>query len=306
VGRILKLIVITPAGRERYLRLLSHYVLRSPEVAEWHLWDNCRTAEDRKYLRELAASDPRCRIKEIPGSDGTNIFISRFFEFCDDPDALYLRLDDDVVYVQEDFFPRFVERAVAERENAAWFAPMIINNAICTWLLKHRSAFHFEGPVTPEATCRFVWRRPQAAIALHPLFIEAVKTGRRDVFKVPDETIRLARFSINAIGFFGSTKKALGDKFCPPGVDDEEWLTVVMPLYARKPGMIFGDMFVAHFSFVTQERFILRTDILNQYYALAGLTPPPFKMPPLTWGDKLNVWRQPSSITRLKYRMALP
>jgi hypothetical protein len=38
----MKLIVVTPAGREKYLRLLSHYVLRSPEVAEWQLWDNCR------------------------------------------------------------------------------------------------------------------------------------------------------------------------------------------------------------------------------------------------------------------------
>jgi hypothetical protein len=55
----MKLIVVTPAGRERYLRLLSHYVLASPEVLEWQLWDNCRTESDRAYLRELAASDPR-------------------------------------------------------------------------------------------------------------------------------------------------------------------------------------------------------------------------------------------------------
>ena len=42
----MKLIVVTPAGREKYLRLLSHYVLKSSDVHEWHLWDNCRLPED--------------------------------------------------------------------------------------------------------------------------------------------------------------------------------------------------------------------------------------------------------------------
>ena len=37
----MKLIVVTPAGRENYLRLLGHYVLGSPEVDEWQIWDNC-------------------------------------------------------------------------------------------------------------------------------------------------------------------------------------------------------------------------------------------------------------------------
>ena len=44
----MKLIVVTPAGRERYLRLLAHYVLGSRDVAEWQLWDNCRKESDRR------------------------------------------------------------------------------------------------------------------------------------------------------------------------------------------------------------------------------------------------------------------
>ena len=109
----MKLIVVTPAGREKYLRLLSHYVLRSPEVAEWHLWDNCRNAVDRVYLHSLAASDARCKLKQLPGADGNFGIIGSFFQFCDDADALYLRLDDDIVFIEEGFFPRFVARAMA-------------------------------------------------------------------------------------------------------------------------------------------------------------------------------------------------
>src|SRR6185295_19749431 len=133
----MKLIVVTPAGREKYLRLLSHYVLGSPEVAEWQLWDNARNAADRAYVHRLAASDPRCRLKQLTGADGSFDAIAGFWRCCDDPEAIYLRLDDDVVFVEPDFFPRFVARARKERGKALWFSPLVINNAICNWLLKH-------------------------------------------------------------------------------------------------------------------------------------------------------------------------
>jgi hypothetical protein len=32
-----KLVVVTPAGRARYMRVLARYVLASSAVAEWHL-----------------------------------------------------------------------------------------------------------------------------------------------------------------------------------------------------------------------------------------------------------------------------
>jgi hypothetical protein len=280
-------------------------VLSSPDVAEWQLWDNCRNDDDRAYLRQLAASDPRCKIKELPGSDGTNASIGRFFKFCDDVDAFYVRLDDDVVYLQEDFFPKFASRALAARGDAVWFAPVIINNAICSWLLKLRAALRFEGPVTPYASCKFAWRRPELALALHPVFIEAVRANRLADFKIADEAVRLCRFSINAIGFFGADKVKLGERFCPAGEDEEEWLSIVFPIEAGKSGMIFGDLLAAHFSFYTQERFILQTDILRQYYQLAGIEPPPYQNPPIRLKDKLRALRSSFLGDKLEYDIAL-
>src|SRR5262245_41317243 len=135
----MKLIVVTPAGREKYLRLLSHYVLGSSEVAEWHLWDNCRNDSDRAYLHSLAPTDSRGKLKQLHGADGGFGIIGSFFQFCDDPDAFYLRLDDDIVFIEDGFFTKFLARAVAERGKAIWFAPIIINNAICNFMLKHFS-----------------------------------------------------------------------------------------------------------------------------------------------------------------------
>ncbi len=61
---------------------------------------------------------------------GFNV-IGDFYRFCDDAEAFYLRLDDDVVFVEDGFFQKFMARVMAERGSAIWYAPLIINNAIC-------------------------------------------------------------------------------------------------------------------------------------------------------------------------------
>jgi len=276
----MRLIVVTPAGREKYLRLLAHHVLGSPEVDEWQLWDNCRKEIDRAYVHKLAASDPRCKLKQLPGADGSAQIIGGFFQFCDDPDALYLRLDDDVVFIEDGFFPRFIQRAEAERGKAIWFSPLIINNAVCNFLLKHLSRMVISGPITCQAMCPFSWAYPNFPEALHPVFIEAARTGRLDDFRVPDRDVRMSRFSINALGFFGAEKVALGDQFMPPGCpEEEEWLSAALPAKLDRPGKIFGDLLVAHFSFYTQQRRLLQTSILDDYYRLVGLPAPQYWRP---------------------------
>jgi hypothetical protein len=304
----MKLIVVTPAGREKYMRLLSHYVLRSPEVAEWQLWDNCRNESDRAYLRTLAGSDLRCKLKQLPDANGDNQAIGSFFQFCDDPDALYLRLDDDIVFIEEGFFSKFTARATAERGRAIWFAPIVINNAICNFLLQQLSRVAISGPITCQAMCPHSWAYPNLPEALHPVLIEAVRGGRLGDFRVPDRDVRLSRFSVNAIGFFGAEKIALGDAFLPPGcTEEEEWLSAVLPAKTDRPGKIFGDLIVAHFSFYTQERRLLQTDILDAYYSLAGLPAPQFERPAekVRLKDRLRPWRKRKSKAP-QYQVSLP
>jgi hypothetical protein len=277
----LKLIVVTPAGRERYLRLLSHYVLGSAEVVEWHLWDNCRNEADRAYLQTLADKDPRCKIKRLAHANGTIHNIGDFFQFCDDREAIYLRLDDDIVYVEPDFFPRFKARMLEQRGKALWYAPLIVNNAICSSLIQTLSKVELKGPITTQASCPDSWALPSFPIAMHPVLIDAVETGRIEAFRVPDREVRLSRFSINAIAFFGDEIVDMGAGFLPPDRNEEEWYSALLPMKLNRPGLVLGDLLVSHFSFYTQEAEVLRTDILERYYRLAGvawdqnLIPPP-------------------------------
>ena len=294
IGNPAKLIVVTPAGRERYLRLLAHYVLGEQVVHEWHLWDNCRNEDDRRYLHELAASDPRCKIKQLDGADGGFNVIGEFFRFCDDPEAFYLRLDDDVVYLEPGFLARFLQRALEQRGAALWFAPLVINNALCNTLIKHLSQVRVEGPVTAQAMCPSAWAHASFPAAMHPVLIEAAQSGRLAQFRVPDREVRLARLSINAIGFFGSEIVDLGDLFHAMGGEEEEWLSASLPTILDRPGRIFGDLIAADFSCYPQERDLLKTDILDRYYALAGLPAPRYEKPVdrVRLKDRLRPWRR--------------
>ncbi|MBZ9822722.1 hypothetical protein [Mesorhizobium sp. CA4] len=301
----MKLIVVTPAGREKYLGVLSHYVLKSSHVHEWHLWDNCRNEQDRAYLRQLASADSRIKIKTLPGANGKNDAIGRFFRFCDDPDAFYLRLDDDIVFLEDGFFENYMERVLTERGSALWYAPLIINNAICNTFIKYLSAVQIEGPLTCQAMCPFSWSHPTFPLAMHPILIEAVRTGRLGDFRVPDCEVKASRFSINAIGFFGSEIVELGDLFHPLG-DEEEWFSAVLPVKLGRPGKVFGDLIAAHFSFYPQEKALLGTTILEDYYDLAGLPAPVYKKTVVRLKDRLRPWKKYRNGTPPKYTITLP
>lgn len=284
-----RIIAVTPAGRKRYLELLAHYVLADVTIEEWRLWDNCRDPRDRVFLEELAQRHPgRVKLVRLPGADGGLRSINRFYPTLNDPNAFYIKLDDDIVWLPRHFGARLYQHAAAERTRYIWWSPLIINNALCSWLLKYYSQVSIDADLTAQAGCVHAWRSPAFAVHLHRAFIEAVRSRALAAFEVPDFAVSLARFSINCIGFFGSDVLRLGTTFCPPEVDDEEWLSAVLPSRVGRPGRIAGHLPVSHFSFYTQEHHLIASGVLEEYYRLAGLQPGAFEIPPLPFKHRLK------------------
>ena len=265
----MKVIAVTPAGRRRYLALLAKYVLSDETVAEWHLWDNCRDPADRTYLHSL--TDPRIRIVSLPNSTGDNRSINKFYRTMTDPDAFYVKLDDDICYLPPGFFGRFAAKAAASNANAIWFSPMVINNAICSWLLSFHGKIRCSQPLSCLAACAIGWRNPEFAVLLHRAFLSRLEAGQRESLHIPDATMTMGRFSINCLGVFGRDRNALGEAFCPLDVDDEEHISAFLPMLTKRPGQIIGDEVVAHFSYYTQERVVLDTDLLARYYQVEAM-----------------------------------
>lgn len=277
-----RIVVVTPAGRKRYLEILARYILGDSTVDEWHLWDNCRNPADRAYLYELVRSNSKIKIVTIDNPDGTNRSVNRFYRYTNDKETFYIKMDDDIVWLPAGFGGALYARAAAERENVMWWSPLVINNAICSWHLKHHSRLEIAPSLTAQASCPVGWRSPRFAYNLHSAFLNVAVQKNYDKVLVPDLVVSGSRFSINCIGYFGADVQKLGDAFCPENVDDEEWISAILPTLTNKSGKVIGSLQVAHFSFFTQEDFLLQTDILARYAKLAGLPATSYGQPRAT------------------------
>ena len=266
-----RVVAVTPAGRRRYLEVLKTYVLADEGIAEWQLWDNCRDPADRAYILALAERHAKIRIMRLPGSDGGNRAINRFYRFCTDPGVFYIKMDDDLMWLPPGFAADFLARALAGQGRYLWWSPLVVNNAVCAWLLQQHGALRIAAPLSAQANDPHGWRNPRFAEALHRAFLAQLRGEGAGLFRVADASVSVSRFSINCLGLFGADVAALGAEFCPAEADDEEWISAVLTYRTGRPGRVLGDLAVAHFGFFTQERHLLGTDVLDQYYDLAGL-----------------------------------
>ncbi|QPF73657.1 glycosyltransferase family 2 protein [Roseateles sp. DAIF2] len=293
-----KLVVVTPAGREHYLELLAHHLLSQPGLHEWQLWDNCRRESDRVYLRRLAQRDPRIRVVSIPAFEGCHRSSNRFYRRCDDPRAFYIKIDDDVVYLEPGALERLRQTARAQRQAAQllgrpvplWWSALVVNNAICSWLLKHHAKLELPERLSCQASDPLGGACPAFALRLHERFLAQVEQGRLEPFRVPDFPVSLSRLSINCLGFWGQDVLRLGQRFCPDDADEEEWLSAVLPSLTGRHGCVVGDVLVAHFACEAQEQALLRSGLLERYYALAGRPVPDYPLQGLSLPQRLRRW----------------
>ena len=98
----MKRIIVTPAGRKKYLEILYRYLVRDYNYGhfnEWHLWANTLIKEDIDYINFLSDKYDFIKIvnSKIP-VDGIKS-IGHFFEDYIDEKIVYLRLDDDIVWI---------------------------------------------------------------------------------------------------------------------------------------------------------------------------------------------------------------
>jgi hypothetical protein len=271
IHKIHKIIVVTPAGRRRYLEILSKYILADKSIDEWHLWDNCRREDDRAYLNKLAESFSKIKIIRIDKIDGSTKSINKFYKFITDEEVFYIRIDDDIVFMEKNFGYELYKKALETKDKYLWWSPLVINNALCTYYLFCKDILKTNYPLTAQCTDNYAHGSPFFAEKLHNWFIDVIRKGELDKIKSEGIDISISRFSVNCIGFFGERMKSLGQMLLPLG-DEEEWISATLPVKLNLPGRLVGDLIVSHFAFFTQEAYLLnKTKILNEYARIAGI-----------------------------------
>jgi len=254
-----KIVVNTAAGRRRYMRLLIPYILESKIVDRYDLWINTNNNADIEFFKKIESISSKVHLIWQPDGIVNGIeSINAFYKFCIDPDTIYFKIDDDVIWME----PYLIEKMVKFRiDNPQHFlvTPLVINNGFTTLLLYVHNKFKLKKGYNIDSC----WEKGTFAKELHDLFIQKyLITTKYQQLYVEDAIIALNRFSINAILWFGKDLAEISGII--PG-NDEEFLSLIYPTKKKLTCAWNGKAIVSHFAFGSQREVIDKTDILNKY-----------------------------------------
>jgi hypothetical protein len=273
----------TPYGREATVSILAEYLRRDHErgiVDEWVLCMNTDVDQmhDLVYAMKLALTNQdwivrKDRPEHCPRLRPKQRNTGYFYRYFTDPDTVYVRIDDDIVYVHEDAIERLVRHRLEAGSGVASF-PVMWNNSIISWYAQQAGIIPTEfgavgGPHCMDPTG---WANGQFAVKIHNLLLDSLEAGDdgSKFFLYQDMSLPVGmQFSVSVFASLGSMYAGLET----PGVlqpsEEESWHTVHQPRKVGQPNIIVGDALVSHYTFFPQGPIVRATNILDRYRALA-------------------------------------
>lgn len=268
----MRVILFCFAGREANMRLQLPYVRRilaeNPDV-EYHVWNLSRNVNDDAYLRFITGE----RIivhHELYGPDPWRRFddVYRYYARPEFADTLFVKIDDDVVFIETDKFVKFVNLVAAQPHSVV--SAQVVNNGACTPLEPglHRLFSQMGIPLLD------VHLHSRFAMASHRYFFDhADEMFDRPVQLVP---IHEDWLSINLIGYTSAVAQRIGRDLGAPSptfiagrtfsvrgkLGDEGLVNTLPRLVAR-------GFTACHLTFGPQEKYLSGADldVLRQGYA---------------------------------------
>lgn len=273
-----RVVVWTPFGREVTMSILVEYIRRDVErgiVDEYVLYMNTDDDQesDRAYGYSLGEKYDWITIQERPmrHPGPKQRSTGYFYRSAVDPDTVYVRLDDDIVYVHEDAIANLVKARVEMPSPVAVFGTTW-NNAIVSWFMQQAGVIPREwGECTYFCMDPTGWANGQFAVKIHELLLEKVEAGRaEDLFLYQDFPIQAGtQFSVSC---FASTGEFYRDLPNGPGVlvpdEEESFHTIHEPARLGRDNILIGNAIVSHLTFMPQRSIVLGTNILDRYRTL--------------------------------------
>lgn len=258
-----KVVVNTAAGRRRYMQYLIPYIVACPYVDRYDIWVNTHNGADIEFFKQIAEKFEVVNLVWQPdGVVNGNASINAFYKECVEPNTIYFKLDDDIVWME----PGLIEKMLQFRiDNPQYFlvTPLVVNNSLSTYLLQLAGKIQLDQYYNAESSHPILWKNGFFASALHNWFIEHyLRTGKWETLHLGKREMGMTRFSINAVLWFGDEMKKIGGVV--PG-DDEEFLSCIYPTCQGISNAWNGDAIVAHFAFFTQREELDRMGILEKY-----------------------------------------
>lgn len=276
-----RVVVCIPSGRYRYMRVLMPYLLserHADVIDEVRLWVNTDVPSDLEYFQRLELEHPKVVCVPNPGPLDKALYdakrahyqfndgIYRFYRSCVDADTLYVKVDDDICFIHDDFF-RNVLRATLEHERHSFACVAnVFNIPYVSKLLQDRGTIGDAlGHSTGDPRCPFACTNGEFAAYIHQQFLELAPNRIEELYFESHHLV--GRQRIGTMAWTGRNFKQFNGNVGPR---DEVELTTRIPETLKKPLWIVGDAVVSHFAF-SHQRAVLedQTDVLRSYLQLS-------------------------------------
>jgi hypothetical protein len=303
-----RVVAMTPFGREESVSILARYLERSHDegvLDQWLLFQNTDQHQDsdRAYAQRLADEHPWIVVLRRPGMKGwekdwhrlfpdsappkipehwyagpvqgvKQASTGRFYPYTVDPGAIYLRFDDDIVYVHRSAIIRLCDGAIDHPDRLAHFAT-IIHNAIVSHCLQEEERIPREwGTVSRHCVDPVGWSSADFAVRLHRAFLETAFQGcdsvdERWILKADVKLGWREQFSVSCFAIAGYEYAQL--KGFLTYDEEEHWLTMHHTGIVQRSNWIRRDAVVAHLSFFPHRQQVIDAGILEAYRHLADV-----------------------------------
>lgn len=267
-----KVVSVTPYGRHRYVEILVRHLLGLRHlIDEHHFWINTDDAEDLAFVENLARAYPDFfrLVYDSSRYSKKNCVprICHFWQKCDEDDTLYLKLDDDLVWMADGAIERLLEFRLDNPQYLAVF-PNTVNNSLCSHLHQRMGLLPDSPVIEYECLGEVSWRRWQTAQTCHETFFRLHAGDELSRYRFSTWQLRACeRFSINAMCWLGSDLAEGARRF---EGDDEQWVTEILPRQTHRHCCIVGDALVAHFAYGPQRAGLeANCEALAAYKAIA-------------------------------------
>jgi len=304
----MKLVVLTFGGRECSLKILFPLIKQYKQyIHEYRIYIATTIQSDIDYMEDFANenSDFVKTVYLIVNNrkilDDREKIWDNAYKSCQDDDTVYLKLDDDIVYIDETLFTDFIQYRVSNR-NAPLIYPVIINNLIHSCILQDNNIYNpyiksnildtwrkytyrrirehiinnkhsrlrigdFTGG--NDVLCPISWGNLKYCYDLHSQFLNDINANNVEKYHLERNIVLTSAepVSINVCSWIGEDLrqhvKDHGEIYY-----DEPWLAIYLPTWSGKHNEIYGKSFVSHYSYYRQRELGLdNTNLLDRYFS---------------------------------------
>lgn len=243
------------------------YVLRNPLVDSIALFCNTSDEADLAFIEWCAQNLENVRLIHLPKGvtpDGS-FTVRHLYEATTDPETVYIKCDDDIVYFDDDA----IENLLAARfafSQAPFVSANVVNNPLCYAEQRARGT----APDLPAGKGGVVnvHRHGYHGQAVHEAFLNRMQTEASTHWvRFPSKDIPIQRWSINFIAYFGHLVSQQGFAVRPMAngkYDDEEYISRMIE-DRHGTNVLCGDAVVSHYAFFRQLGHMETTNILKRY-----------------------------------------